>query len=375
MSLEHDQLAHKAAELLLAQLREGTATWATDRLSPHTTYWHGIADWPRPDGAFEDRSTGASLAIEFKPPSQSKREYVTGLGQVLTYLRSFEFAVLILPRYSYDGFAIADDLMANVQESFATNLPIGLFRYDTDPGNAADLTALVNLRARTGDAPGIPRGLNRQVFWAYWRDLSQYDVLSILTDMDAATRIPFDQAYRHFWDAQMITGTARTWEGDLRTAKNPASFDAEKLNAWLSLRHIGVLSSDGSLTERGYRVLHLGKVYGPASLAFMSYLGNLILGWGRHLELIFWVDDQQRKLPSAARSTADDYRKALDAALQTAGIIPYVPAGPKISFLRDELKLWNKLGLLLKSHGNQYFHPDVGLMFNWRAILATMDDR
>ena len=89
MPYNHDLMAHQASAALLGDLRAGKADWSHQRLSKKTTLWQGVTDWPRPDIAFEDRTTRASLAIEFKPPNQAKREYVTGLGQALTYLTEF----------------------------------------------------------------------------------------------------------------------------------------------------------------------------------------------------------------------------------------------------------------------------------------------
>lgn len=372
MGFEHNRLAYGANKLLLSQLRENRAGWATPRLTVATGYWQGIADYPRPDGAFEDRSTGASLAIEFKPPGQIKREYVTGLGQALTYLRTFEFAALIVPAKAGDGFAIAQYLQDNLNESFASALPIGLFAYERDPADASDLTSLVSLRPRT-DPPEIPRGVGRSVFWGYWRDLSQHDVLFLLTAIDMQASPSFDDAFRYFWDNYMTKGRALTWEGINRKAKQPnaPSYNAERLNDYYSLRHSGLINPDGSLTESGYQLLRLGKIYGASSVAFEKYLASQILDAGRHLELIFWVDEQQRLISRDAKGSAQEFNRELNIALENAHVIPTAPQGAKTAFLRDEMKLWNKLKLLVPYSRNSYFHPNEGLVFNWRNIVDT----
>jgi hypothetical protein len=94
-----------------------------------------------------------------------------------------------------------------------------------------------------------------------------------------------------------------------------------------------------------------------------------------HLELIFWVTETQRQMSSRDKQTAARYDKALDKALQTAGIIERVTkAGGKATFLRDEQKLWNKLGLLVHASKSSYFHASAGLAFNWRAIVEVLGD-
>lgn len=376
MSFEHNLLAHAAGKLILTQLQGGAAPWATPRLTQTCGYWHGIADWPRPDIALHDATTGATLAVEFKPPGQPKREYVTGLGQALTYLRSFEYSAIVLPSKSADGFEIANYLHHNLQEPCAVGLPIALFVYERNPGDETDLRPLLALRERPGVPPPTPRNVGRRVFWAYWRDLSQYDLFTLLQAMDTSDSAnPYNSAYRRFWTKKMSRGLAQTWEGKCRRQKprNSPSYQAEQLNAFLSMRHTGLVTSEGRLTEDGITLLRQGKVYGPASISFMNTLGSLVLDKGRHLDLILWVEEQQRAISRRRKRSAADFYHGLDLRLQDAGIIPKAPIGrPKATFLRDEQKLWNKLGLLVPSRTRGYFHRGVGIIFNWRAIVSMM---
>jgi hypothetical protein len=376
MGITHNQLAHGTNALLLSQLRNSQAPWATARLTTNSRYWQGVADYPKPDGAFEDRTTNASLALEFKPPGQPKREYITGLGQALSYLRSFEYSALVVPELAYDGFRIADYLGGLLQESYAAELPIALFSYQCDPSDATDLRAIVTLRERKVALAQIPKGVGREVFWGYWRDLSQYEVQWLLELVDSGPRRTFEETFENFWSKYPTKGRAKTWEGGFRKrkSKNAPGFKAEERNDFYSLLHSGLINRDGSLTETGYELLHLGKVYGPESVAFKYYLARQILDEGRHLELIFWIDETQRNISRQRKRTAAQFYAALDRELFNAGVIPHVPSGAKTTFLRDEPKLWNKLGLLIHSAGNSYFHPGIGLVFNWRAIIDIMGD-
>lgn len=76
MSYSHNLMAFEAGESLLGAVRSGNAPWSGGRLTSQTTHWPGVMDWPVPDRIFED-SAGTTLAVEFKPPGQQKREYVT----------------------------------------------------------------------------------------------------------------------------------------------------------------------------------------------------------------------------------------------------------------------------------------------------------
>lgn len=361
-------MAHAARRLLLDGLRAGNTDWAPGRLTSRSTLWQGVVDWPKPDGGFQDDASGASLAIEFKPPGHAKREYLTGLGQAYAYLHEFEFALLIVPERSRDSFQIAD-FLATTLRTATSRPPIGLVAYKDDPGQPGGLRTLIPVPDRTQPAPSIPRG--SKVYWAYWRDLSQIDAFYILDRMDQGAS--FDDAFDDYW-VEARSGRARLWEGAYRSPPPLASRKGTKANTFLSLRQIGAVGAGGALTAEGMRLTRIGKVYGADGVTFRVLLTQMVLLEGRHLDLIFWVDDQQRELEGDDLRLSDNYKKALDRRLQEAGVIPAVPLpGGKQTFLRDEFKLWNKLGLLVPLRRGKYFQPARGLVFNWRAIVSSVN--
>ena len=376
MALQHNFMAHEVSTLLLDQLRTGKAAeWATHRLTKKATLWQGKADWPRPDIAFEDRTNGSSLAIEFKPPNHPKREYVTGLGQAITYLSDFEFSGLVVPNLSADGFGIGSYLASLLDRQLAA-LPIALFTYDLDP---KAIVVRRKLTTRKSPAPGIPQGVGRKVFWGYWRDLSRFDLFELLRLTDFMTARSFDDVFCEFWNTLAVRGKARTWEGSPRKKKKmpqaAPNYKGERLNARLAMRHAGMISAGGDLTALGHELLRVGKIYGPESAAFSDGIARLVLLEGGHLDLIFWVEEQHRFLTASDRNTSDAYFKALDGALVQAGVIASRPeSAPKAHFLRDEPKLWNKLGLLLRHGRGRYFHQGLGLAFDWRKIVSVLGE-
>lgn len=370
MGIEHNLMALEVSSALLRQLRTGQATgWATQRLSNQSILWPGIADWPRPDIAFEDINTGATLALEFKPPNHSKREYVTGLGQMLTYLEDFEFSGLVLPERSSDGFEIAkflaDTISANLDD-----LPIMLLSYDKV---ASDFSVLRPLKPRTGSLPTKSNRSGPRTFWAYWRDLSNFELFEILRIIDTSAKPDFSRDFQKFWKRFVLKKKARTWEGVPRQ-KNPNSkVSPERINAFYAMRHSGLIDAEGRVTLAGLNLLHVGKIYGPDSEAFLNLLARSILLDGRHLDLIFWIEDQTRQLSVSQKNTSTAYLAALDSRLEAAGVIaPRVKGASKANFIRDEPKLWNKLGLIEhKGGGSQYFQSGRGYLFNWRKILSV----
>ena len=371
---QHNFMAHKVSAHLLHELRTGRAgAWATERLSTNCTLWQGMADWPRPDFAFEDRTNNASLAIEFKPPNQLKREYVTGLGQAITYLNDFEFSGLVVPGRTGEGFQIASYLLETLKQELK-ELPLALFAYDQNP---TDLTVLRPLRARIEESPVVPKGIGRNVFWGYWRDLSNYDLFELLRIVDQRDEHDFEKCFQRFWNRFAVTGRARTWEGKPRKqkAKEAQSMTSERLNTRLSMWHSGLLSVDGRLTVAGHNLLRTGKIYSPDSIAFLDKLAYHVLIDGNHLELILWINEQNRRIGIHNIDDRNRYFSALDETLVDVGVIATrKPKPAKAHFIRDEPKLWNKLGLL-ERHGNgRYFHEKHGLVFSWRKILSIIDN-
>lgn len=373
MSFQHDQQAHAATARLLHELQTSVAPWAAStaqRLTPSTTYWHGRIDWPKPDTAFQDATSGATLAIEFKPAGHGKGEYVRGLGQAFTYLQHFEYAALIVPERTIDDYPIAEYLRDIIQSGHLAQVPVALFQFTQDP--ARDLSSLVPLRLRPQQQR--PKTIvGSDVFWAYWRSLSQYDLLDVLKLMDIGGQ-DFDAAYDAFWTTKLSTGGAKQWDGTPRRPYSPRSQGAYRINDKASVRHIGLVDSKGHLTAAGYHLLRIGKVYGPESTIYLREIARLLLREGRHLDLIFWIDEQQRAIQASSKTTRRTFAAELDARLHAAGIIPHLPPlRGKGNFIRDELTIWNKLGLLEEENG-RYFTPGTGLVFNWRAIVSVVGE-
>jgi len=368
MSYEHNYMTHQVSKTLLQQIRSSQATWLNSLMGPRTILWQGMADWPRPDIAFEDSTKNVALAFEFKPPNQPKREYITGLGQALTYLNDFTFAGLILPRVATDGFAIAE-YISSMLTGFLSTMPIVLLSYEKDP---AQYTVLRKLQQRKDAPVSIPSGVGGKVFWGYWRDLSNYDLL-ILLDLLSTKAPTFDKAFDLFWKKYAVKGQAKTWEGRNRKKKSGPTDPSEKLNTELAMKHAGLVDSQGNITATGYELLHIGKIYGPDSTTFLEELARQVLITGRHLDLIFWVDEKQRMIPAKNKRTAPKLYRSLDLQLGKDGIISPPPkTAAKQHFLRDEPKLWNKLHLLIPSNSYQYFHPEHGLAFDWRKIISVL---
>ena len=108
----------------------------------------------------------------------------------------------------------------------------------------------------------------------------------------------------------------------------------------------------------------------------MQALGNHILKVGKHMQLIdllyFFQEDIIKK---GEKFKSEKHKELFDNYLVDIGQVPpwedrkpgRKTTGGKQYYIRDEFKLWNKLGFIL---GNErtYFREDYGLQFNWPKI-------
>jgi hypothetical protein len=175
----------------------------------------------------------------------------------------------------------------------------------------------------------------------------------------------------------MVEKKTRQWDGTPRDKTGSvASMKSEKQNYKIPLVQLELWSrSDGRLTDRGFKLLEIGKKYGPNSKKFFDCLAFLVLVNGRHLDLINLVEKFQKA--SGVSTESKDHALALEVFLSDNGCIgkrkpTAVTTGAKNSYMRDEMKLWNKLGLLYSYSKKSYFFPGEGYKFNWERITEVL---
>jgi hypothetical protein len=347
----------------------------------------GSWTWPRPDYIVEDAEKDYLLAIEFKPPACDKREYVTGFGQAVSYLNHFEYCSLIVPSVSGDGYEIAQFLKDLLTTEPLKNLPISLVSYEGK--NPAEMEQSLKLEIALTDERvrknrPAAKAVTGRTFWAFWRDMSNYEVYELLNLSDRySTKHSRGNVFSdHVWPkfhGMMMGGRTRGWEGQSRQLGKKGGtshFEDYKKNYKISLFHLGLWEqSDGKLTRLGYRLLNIGRLYGPDSSLFINFLAQILLTEGKHLDLINQIDDFQVKNPAKIGKKSDVYRQKLESYFDKKGLIKRNPrrttTAAKLAFIRDEPKIWNKLGLLHLS-GHKYFVPRKGYLFNWQRITDIL---
>lgn len=372
MGVIHDDMATKCGDQILKKIRSGDSQYVqifSTSLS-RTSDW----TWPRPDYVCFDAVNNCTYAIEFKPTNQTKREYLCGLGQALSYLQKHMYSGLIVPTVADDGFPISSFINKTLQSPEFADVGISLYEYNPK-------TLKVNICRKIKKKRSVAKlkvtSTANQTFWCWWRDMSQYELFKLLELSFKYNELQEDiytsKIFPKFWK-DMLAGKTLTWEGEKRKPASPSNENQQKQNYKIPLNQLELWNPiNGKLTEMGIKLLQIGKLYGPDSQDFLSALTYLILVEGKHLELIKRVENYQKSV--TVQNKSDDFLVGLENNLQASGCIgPRKPtakkgtATAKPSYIRDEPKLWNKLGLLELKGKTQYFFPNEGYHFNWHTI-------
>ncbi len=370
----HDESATLYGNIILSKIRNADPVYK-QVFSPNLIRV-GDWDWPRPDYVCYDETLGVTYALEFKPPFQSKREYLTGLGQSLSYLRKHAYSGLIVPNVADDGFRIADFICDVLKSSEFVNIPTSLYAYNYAEQSIKILKQISQTREVTSLQKQKPE---IQTFWCWWRDMSHYELYDLLylsfIYSEADGDIYSDHIYPYFYN-MMINKQTRQWDGTPRNKLySERSKKAEKQNYNIPLVQLELWTrGEGRLTDLGYKLLDIGKKYRPESKKFIDCLAYLVLVNGKHLDLINWVNRFQKNMIVPAK--ASDYAVALEKYLSENGCIGKrkpgaVTTGAKNSYMRDEMKLWNKFGFVI-AHNGSYFFPNKGYIFDWERISEVL---
>lgn len=378
MGTFHDAMATKCGDQVLSHIRAGDSRYQ----QIFSTSMSRVSDWewPRPDYVCFDAVNSCTYAMEFKPTNQSKREYLCGLGQSLSYLQKHMYSGLIVPTVADDGFRISSFINDTLQADEFKDVGISLYEYDPKTFEIEILRGIKTQRSVNNLKIKEPKN---STFWCWWRDMSNYELFDLLSlsfkynekDDDIYSKY----IYPEFWD-RLSKGSTLMWEGVNRKPMSLASKNASKQNYKIPLSQLELWNaSTGKLTERGLKLLQIGKMYGANSEVFLTALSYLILVDGKHLELIKKVEDYQKELIIPNKS--NDFLLLLENALESDGYIgarkPTARKGKptgKPSYIRDEPKIWKKLGLFEMNKSKNYFIPSEGYHFDWHKISDVLID-
>jgi len=141
MGANHDLLADKAGRAIINKITTRETNWG--QVFSSNIKKAGDFGWPRPDYVCYDYDLNQSVAFEFKPPNHSKREYLTGLGQTLSYLQKHHYSGLILPTI-VEGINLAEQISSILSLDVFAKHHIAVIGYDertleADPNNSIQL--------------------------------------------------------------------------------------------------------------------------------------------------------------------------------------------------------------------------------------------
>lgn len=368
------------------------------------------ASFPSPDATFYDEPQKFLVSFEFKPPTETKRGILTGVGQSIAYLRECNVSYLIAPERleDFDLGAYLTDLYSS---QIYGKIPTGLILYNNDdPSNVClkseiasslNVSGLTNLRAKS---------ITTSRFWAKHQDLPipLFHLLLHCYFLKKSNTISED-GFKYCWQKYLISPTvlkdfkpAKVYDCNnqiiktLATGKdfsilektlaNKQKFSSYKLreivrheidtgftgdNMYQSLKknfvtfmkHLMVIDSEGELTDSGFALYHLGLSNGPNSKVFKDYFSKEVLTTGHHLDLLLDLDSTLRENKDLSFNQC---LSVMENNYEQKGFIKRNPnrkATPtsNVGFLKYECILWRSLGLLLKDSAKGYY-------INWKLV-------
>ena len=412
MSVNHHLLAKITTDSILKKFKDGD--WNCCGSLGRNFYRTGVdSSFPSPDAAFYDDGNKIMVAFEFKPPTETKRGILTGLGQSVAYLKSSSISYLVIPE-KLEGFDLEDYMKSLFSDLVGDRLPVGLIVYDND--QPSKVSVIHNVDKLSEVKKFNPIGEGR--FWAKHIDLP-IPLFHLILHCYYLKKIDQvnDDAFAYCWREYLFNSESlRTLEPNeikdirgeviktvaerknmlylekkLKMAKalpmekrqeaisqlekdvstdfvGDNYYNSIKKNLVTFLKHVGAVDSAGNLTDYGVKLYHLGVISGPNSRIFRDYFLKCVLITGRHLDLIFDIDGLCNEYRD--EKTRKEIIEKMNVDYEKGGMIKRNPnrqAGitSNVEFLKYEFILWRSLSLVERTKGN----PDIS--FNWKKIIEV----
>lgn len=395
MSLNHHILAKTTTDAVLQKFK--TVEWNYANGNGKDFYRVGTsADFPSPDAAFYDPTNKVIASFEFKPPTETKRGILTGVGQSIAYLESCNISFLVAPMRleDFNLGSYLNDLYAN---QIVGKIPTGLILYENNCPSQVTLAHGVTMVSESVSRNRVPE---TDRFWAKHQDLP-IPLFHLILHYYYQARVnrfysgdPFAECFTKEFitptvlndfepkecildlsgnPIQTVAGTKNIihLEKILTGAKKQAQVDRAKAyervfkainthyvgdNYFNSIRknylsfmkHIQVIDSENAITDSGFKLYHLGLVNGPTSKVFMDYFTREVLTTGHHLDLILDIDTLKQQ---HSDWRMDKVLGQMETDYEDKGFIKRNPNRQQaeqsnVGFLKYERILWNSLGLV-----------------------------
>lgn len=328
-----------------------------------------IATWDTPqiEYAYQNLESLNTIAFLFPDEKKNEEDWVKDSVEILNVFDSC--IVCFSSNQLYDANSFCDCLAMKGLDS----LQVGTIAYDTS-GHIITLKMYIR-----SDTSSKTRSKGEQKsYWCWWRDASHYEVAMLLELSekydDLKEDIYTNKVYPEFYD-MMINRQTKQWDGTPRKKNySKASYKSEKQNYKIPMCQLGFWNvQTGHITPKGKLLLEVARRNGDGSDIYLKYLSKIILLDGKHLDLIKDLDEFQKKCPEIVPESSAEFFVLFDNYMETKNSIgtrkpTAIKTGAKKAYVRDEPKLWNKLGIIIPSGKNRYYWPFKGIRFNWTKI-------
>lgn len=371
------------------------------------------ASFPSPDAAFFDETNKLLATFEFKPPTETKRGILTGVGQSIAYLQNANISFLVAPERIED-FDLSSYLSELFSKQIYGKLPIGLITYDNENPENVQLLSDIAIDINVADQNSLNnRNISTSRYWAKHQDLpvSLFHLLLHCFFLKKSNTINED-AFKYCWNNYLISesilrdfqpkpiydcnneiiltpaGTkplmilekilARSSSMPLDRRRDYIAhqidtdfsgdnkYQAYKKNFVTFMKHLRVIDSTGNITDRGFKLYHLGLMHGANSKIFKDYFTKEVLITGHHLDLLFDLDEIMR----FRSGSFNEILRMLEVDYENKGLIKRNPnrianTSSSVGFLKYECILWRSLGLMFRQSHNTL--PSI----NWKLITSV----
>jgi len=379
MGLIHDQIAEKIALNLIQNKIFGNRYLATK-----------LPIFPKPDIVLLglSKEPQPQIAFEVKPPHSVKREYLTGLGQAISYLITFPLVYMVLPDETIDDLHIPTFIKEIIEKS---DLKIGLISYDINKYEPKILKEAI-LEEKI-DIEKLEKKITsmRPRSWLFWMDTKLEEVGEMLNKINEveSRNIQGNIQYivlNEFWEEKLRFRYPKT--------KRPSSF---KLNYKLFLDTLNLWTGNGNLTVLGFRLYEIYKKYGWDSKEFKDALHYVILTEGGYLKMLILIDKLQHicefsgkgteeKLNKIIRKIRENLKKEKDQIDEKEDVLPLYEKIPdnswlkcigvelfKMGFGRSLTQINVELSRRFGTYFQNYLQTDKGYSINWEKILSLIE--
>lgn len=407
--LIHHSLSKNATDKALSNWKH--SIWSNSTISTDVYQTIAAQTFPSPDSMLFDPTGSRSIALEFKPQTETKRGILTGVGQAIAYLQSASMAYLIAPE-RLEGYNLSGYLKDLYTRTIYGKLPIGLITYSDD--EAKEISLIVDIASGI-ELTAATAGSQVGRYWAKHVDMPLH-ALWIILDLAYQSRQDVDNRIEYIWHeffsqylfppahrttldiypTQIVKhdGTrlfifdktkrklqAQVEQGqvsyglalqELSAKASPETpgdnyYKSYKKNFLPFIKHLTLWDDNGNLTEDGLFLHRMGKIHSPTSETFKNYFAKILLFNGKHLDLILDVESMTR---NKGFNVVDEALDSILSQYVESGLFKPSPGSVTAGtgkFLKYERIIWGQLGLLNKESNTQFI-PNRGFLFNWGKI-------